>query len=137
LIDTIETTYSNEFLSNKDEFFRLNFYDVVSLDKNLFVIKDEKNNKNLDFKISYLKEENEKKEIIDNKKSIKLEILQNLENDNTYTINILKQTNPSLTKDLTFTYKTSPKLKINLFKFIDYSRSCLYVNNRLDNLTNP
>lgn len=137
LIDNRETTYTQEFLSNSGEFFRLNFYDIVSLDKNLFVVKDEKNKKNLDFKISYFKEENEKKEIVDNKKSIKLEILQNLENDNTYTINILKQANPSLTKDLTFTYKTSPKLKINSFKFIDYSRSCLYVNNRLDNLTNP
>jgi len=34
-------------------------------------------------------------------------------------------------------YKTAPELEIQGYTFVDYSKSCLYVNNRLpDNLEN-
>ncbi len=135
LIDTRNTTYENKFLSNNQEFFRLNFYEDVLLNKDFFQVKDVKNNKNIDFKINYFKEENDKKEIVDNKKSIKLELNQDLVNDNTYTINLLKKANNSLQNDVVYTYNTSKELKVLDYKFIDYSKSCLYLNNELDNFS--
>lgn len=128
-----------EFLPNKDVFFNINFFEEVALNKDMFIFKNTKTGKNIDFKISYIKmeqEKNGKKETIDNKKSIKLELNEILQNNSSYSLIISKKSNPSLLSDMVYSYTTSPVLAIINYKFIDYSKSCLYVNNSLDKLVN-
>ncbi|MDD5769828.1 MAG: MG2 domain-containing protein [Candidatus Gracilibacteria bacterium] len=134
LIDTQTFTYQS-YLPNKDIFFKINFFEEMSLIKDLFNIKNDKTGKNIDFDISYIKkeiEENGKTITVDDKTSIKLEIKNPLENNYNYSLNILKKSNPSLIDNIVYNYQTSPELKVTNYKFIDYSKSCIYVNNELD-----
>jgi hypothetical protein len=48
---------------------------------------------------------------------------------------LLKKANNSLQNDVVYTYNTSKELKVLDYKFIDYSKSCLYLNNELDNFS--
>ena len=72
----------------------------------------------------------------ENKQAIKLELKDTLQNSSNYSLVISKKANPSLLADIVYPYSTSDELKITKFQFIDYSKSCLYVNNDLDKLTN-
>lgn len=131
LIDTTNMTYSSEFLSNSNEFFNINFLEEIALSKDLFEFKNKKTWENIDFSIEYNNMENEKKEIVPNKNSIKLTLKDSLENAQNYELKILKKSNTSLSNDIVYDYATSPELKVLDYKFIDYSKSCLYLNNSL------
>ena len=135
----IDTKYMNnsQYIPNKDIFFQITFYEDIELNKDLFVFKNTKTGKNSDFTINYKKdqkEENGKNVSYDNKQNIQLKLNENLENNSSYTLTLLKKANASIVKDIDYTYTTSPEFAITNFKFIDYSKSCLYVNNDLDNL---
>jgi hypothetical protein len=67
---------------------------------------------------------------------IRLDIKEKLQNNTSYSLILSKKANSSLVHDIVYTYTTPDDLKITNFKFLDYSRSCLYVNNTLDKLTN-
>lgn len=138
LIDTKNMTYL-EFIPNNNIFFNLNFFEEVALNKEMFLFKNDKTWAKIDFDIAYIKEEKEekqKKEIFENKTKIRLDLKEKLENNSSYSLILLKKANISLVKDIVYTYKTSKDLQITNFKFLDYSKSCLYVNNTLDELTN-
>jgi hypothetical protein len=128
---------NSQYIPNKDIFFQITFYEDIELNKDLFVFKNTKTGKNSDFTINYKKdqkEENGKNVSYDNKQNIQLKLNENLENNSSYTLTLLKKANASIVKDIDYTYTTSPEFAITNFKFIDYSKSCLYVNNDLDNL---
>lgn len=125
------------YIPNKGIFFNIYFYEEISLNKDMFIFKNNKTGKSFDFDINYIKEEKEEKWVKttqDNKMWIKLELNEKLENNSEYSLIISKKANSSLLEDIVYTYKTSPELKVNSFKFVNYSKSCLYVNNDLDNL---
>lgn len=137
LIDTqnifiSEGEYAFQYLPVKNIFFNISFHEEVSLDKNLFSFqKIWEKSKNIDFKITYVKEENDKKEVVENKTKIRLELSQDLEVASEYELKISKMSNKNLLDDIVTSYKTAPELKILDYTFVDYSKSCLYLNNRL------
>ncbi len=124
--------YAFHYLPVKNIFFNISFYEEVALDKNLFSFQKIWNSsKNVDFKISYVQEENDKKEVVENKTKIRLELSQNLDTASEYQLKISKIANKNLLDDIIMPYKTAPELKIQGYTFVDYSKSCLYLNNRL------
>lgn len=138
LVDTRIVTYL-EYIPNKDIFFNVSFFEDMPLNKDMFTFKNNTSGKTIDFTISYIKAEkyeNGKMIPYDNKQAIKLELKETLQNNSNYSFIISKKANPSLLDDLVYTYNTSPELKVIKYTFIDYSKSCLYVNNKLDKLTN-
>lgn len=135
LIDTKQITFWNyeesyDFLPKKDVFFQIKFNEEISLDKSLFSFKST-DNKNINFDIKYAKKEDEKWNIIDDKNTVNLELKDELENNKDYKLVISSKANPNLEKDIVYDYKTSPELKILSSKFIDYTKTCIYTNNKI------
>ncbi|MBW7954842.1 hypothetical protein H3C61_03440 [Candidatus Gracilibacteria bacterium] len=134
LVDTKDFTY-RDFLPNKDVFFNISFFEETPLNKDMFEFKDSKTGEKINFSISYVKKEieaNGVKSWVDDKTQIRFELKNSLKNNSDYTLTLFKKINPSLLKDVVYNYKTSKNLEITNFLNIDYSKSCLYVNNPLD-----
>lgn len=133
LVDNLDLTNDN-FISTKNNFFKLSFYEEVLLDKKLFSFEDEAWRK-VDFKLSYAKKELVDKSLVDDKQVLRFDISSELQNDKIYKLKILKSANNSLKQDLVYELKTPKKLKVLDYKFIDYSKSCLYLNNKVEEKT--
>jgi len=131
LVDSRDFSY-NSYIPSKNVFFKLSFEeDINVLDKNLFSFESEKWSK-IDFDLSYVKEENyETKEIKENKKLIKLSLKQVLSTDTKYKLTIKKDINLNLDDDISREFTTSKNLLVTDYKFISYSKSCLYLNNMI------
>lgn len=134
----IDSDYYYKYLPN-DTLFQINLEEEINLDKNLFELS-EWTWKNLDFEISYVKEEeisyDNGKEItntIERKNKIKLELKNKFENNKTISLKLKKSSNDALESDVIKTYNTSPKLALSEFKFISYNKTCLYFNNPIRN----
>ncbi len=133
----LDSTYqrNKSKIANKDLFFHLNFYEEVELNKTNFSFSS--NNEKIDFDISYREEkkynkELKKDEVVINKKKIKLTLKTDLNYKTAYTLQVLKVINKSLTDDIVTTYDTTDKLIVKDLKFINYSKTCLYLNNEIN-----
>lgn len=133
--ESINQWFSTIIIPSKNTFFKLSFEEEINvLDKNLFSFENEKWNK-IDFDLSYVKEEDyETKKVTENKKLIKLTLKQNLESDTKYKLIIKKDINLNLDDNLVREFSTSKKLQVVDYKFISYSKSCLYLNNKVENV---
>jgi hypothetical protein len=56
---------------------------------------------------------------------------QNLNPNTKYKLIVKKAINLNLEKDIIKEFKTSPNLEVIDFKFMSYSKSCLYLNNKV------
>ncbi len=128
--------YSFKNLPIKDIFFHIVFNEDIALDKNLFSFQKKDSSQKIDFTLSYVKEENEQKQTVENKKIIRLSLSSPLDISSQYSLIIAKASNKNLLQDIEFSYKTAPELKVENYVFIDYSKSCVYLNNRLDDIVN-
>lgn len=126
--------YNN--LPIKNLVFTLWFEENINiLDKKMFSFEDEKGN-NIDFNLYYKKEQEYNKawtwKIVDNKKIIKFVLAKNLINSTKYKLTIKKSINSNLEADIIKSFNTSPKFEILGYKYLSYSKSCLYLNNKLE-----
>ncbi len=131
LIDTMD--FQNKaFIPSKNMFLKMFFEDRIgSLDTNLFSFEDDKWNK-VDFTLTYVREENiETKAISENKEAITLNLKQNLKSNTKYKLIIKKSINLNLENDIEREFQTSPDFLVTDYKFLSYSKSCLYLNNRV------
>ncbi len=124
---------NNGFIPSKNVSLKLSFEEEIKLlDKNLFSFEDSKWGK-VDFDLSYVKEViNEQVwtwTIIDNKKLLKFTLKQNLQKSENYKLIIKKEINLNLENDIVKEFKTASDLIVSDYKFISYSKSCLYLNN--------
>lgn len=134
----INTNSFDDFnnLPIKNTVLTLNFEEEINvLDKKLFSFEDDKWNK-INFTLVYKKEQEYSKswtwKIIDNKKVIKLTFLNNLINSKNYKLIVKKDINLNLDKDIVNDFVSSPKFEIRNYKFLSYSKSCLYLNNKIE-----
>lgn len=131
VVDTRDFT-SNSFIPSKNTFFKLYFENEINLlDKNLFSFESDKWDK-IDFNLSYVKEENSETKIIEeNKKEIKLSLAKTLQPNTKYKLIVKKGININLENDIIREFITAPKFEVKDYKFVSYSKSCLYLNNRI------
>ncbi|MFA5917809.1 MAG: MG2 domain-containing protein [Candidatus Gracilibacteria bacterium] len=143
LINTEVYPYYSD-IPSKNVFLELSFEEEINvLDKNLFSFEDKKGNK-IDFDLSYKFVENESCQIINgaktncskndeesylSKKIVKFILRQNLQKSGNYKLIIKKDINLNLDNDITKEFKTAPEFVVTDYKFISYSKSCLYLNN--------
>jgi len=122
-------------VANKNLFFHLNFHEEVELKKGNFSFSS--NNEKIDFDINYREEkkyneELKKEEIVINKKKIKLTLKLDLDYKTTYSLQVSKSINPSLADDIVTVYDTADKLIVKDLKIINYSKTCIYLNNEIN-----
>lgn len=129
-IDFWTYDYQYDFLPNKNIFFKIYLNNEIALNKSLFLFQTLSWLK-VDFDIKYSKIEDENWNIVNDKKTIDLTLKDILKNNETYNLIISKQANKNLEKDIISEYKTSTELKVLRTKFVDYSKSCVYLNNKL------
>lgn len=131
LVDTNEFQ-NKEFIPSKNMFLKMYFEEEISsLDKSMFSFEDEKWN-NIDLNLAYVKEKNTvTKQVKENKKIVKLTLKENLKTNSKYKLIVKKNINSNLEKDVIKEFLTSPDLEVKDFKFISYSKSCLYLNNKI------
>ncbi|MDD3302064.1 MAG: MG2 domain-containing protein [Candidatus Gracilibacteria bacterium] len=131
IVDT-KSFYSLDSIPSKNLFLNLSFEDEISLlDKNNFILQDS-NGKKVIFDIMYVKEKDTKTNSYkDNKKTIRLVLNENLKEGTSYTLIIKKGINLGLESDIVNNFKTSAVLEVKNFRFLSYSKSCLYLNNRI------
>jgi len=131
IVDTTNFS-SSSFIPSKNVFLNLLFEDDISLlDKNNFILQDV-NGKKIIFDIMYIKEKDTKTNSYkDNKKTIRLVLKENLKEGTSYTLIIKKWINLWLEKDIVNNFKTSATFEVKNFRFLSYSKSCLYLNNRI------
>ena len=120
----------------KDLFLNLNFEEEVQLNKDFFEFKNN-NWKKINFDLSYIKDkkyddDSDKYITFLNKKKVKIILKNKLENDSVYSLIIKKDINKFVKDDIIYKFNTSKKLEVKDFTFINYSKSCLYLNNSLD-----
>jgi len=140
--EVIDSRWYNNIIPIKNVFFTLNFEEEIKiLDKNLFSFEDE-NWYKIDFDLEYwkrLKENssysNWKKvdpdDLIDNKMVIFLKLNNNLNYSSKYKLIISKNINKNIEKNIEKNFISSDPFEVIDYKFISYSKSCLYVNNEL------
>ena len=138
----IDTKYFYTWNWNKipvnNIFFNLNFDKEVELNNSYFEFKNKTTWKKIDFTLNYINEEkyNEStwKTIKSlNKKKVRLLLNEKLDNNSTYLLTISKNINKYLKTDINKTFNTIDKLEVKDFIFIDYSKSCLYLSNEINN----
>ena len=124
----------------KNIFFNLSFEEEVVLNNDFF---DFKNGdwKKINFKLSYIEDEKYNEETNEynkflNKKKVKLILNSKLENSTSYWLTVNKEINKYVKEDKTFMFYTSDKLVVKDFSFINYSKSCLYLSNDINNYWN-
>lgn len=125
----------NKYIPVKDVFLNLTFEEEVLLSKNNFSFNSD--NSVIDFELSYVEDEKYndttwKYDKFINKKKIKFTLNKDLNNNELYKLKISKNINTYLKNDIVKDYFTSKELVINDFKFINYSKSCLYLSNQVD-----
>lgn len=137
LIDTkfisiSENPYDYQYLPKKDVFFRIDFHEEMTLQKELFSFEEKNTGKKIDFTLAYFQEENEQKQIGDNKKSLKLQLSQELTPSTSYVLQVKKEANTNLLENIVYDFQTSHPLEVKRVEVIDYSKTCVYLNNTLD-----
>jgi hypothetical protein len=60
---------------------------------------------------------------------VKFTLKQNLQKSENYKLIIKKDINLNLDNDIIKEFKTAPEFVVTDYKFISYSKSCLYLNN--------
>lgn len=123
---------NNNFIPSKNVFFRMSFEEKIDLlDPKLFSFEDEKWNK-VDFSLSYVREENQETKVIsENKKIVNFTLKKNLETNSKYKLIVKKETNLNLEKDVIKEFITASNLEVRDYKFLSYSKSCVYLNNKI------
>jgi hypothetical protein len=58
---------------------------------------------------------------------------EELDNNSIYELKISKNINKYLKADIIKRYNTSKKLIVKDFKFLNYSKTCLYLSNQIEN----
>lgn len=127
------SNYDYLYLPNNDMLFYLTFEEPVDLNKANFDFVSS-DGKSVDYNISYIKEKqydnqwNETWEI-ENKQRVRISLKYSLSNNKVYKLIIKKSLSPSMKENIVNEYKTSPKLKLTSFRYLDYNKSCFYFNN--------
>jgi hypothetical protein len=134
------TNERSKYIPVKDVFFNLSFQEEVLLDKNNFSFYTDTDSY-IDFDLSYIDDKKYNKdtqeyEVFTNKKKLKFTLKWDLLNDKEYKLVISKNINKFLKDDVVNNFYTSKELVVNDFKFIDYSKSCLYLSNQVDYIWN-
>lgn len=132
MLDIWNQEYQLKHIPNNNVFFKIHFHEEVSLKKDLFSVSSSQGEK-IPFEIKYGHIEDENKNLSLDKKTVILTLSNPLKTHTAYTLSLSKNGNPSLLSDtVIFSPTTSAELKVEKFLFLDNSRSCLYLNNKLD-----
>lgn len=131
IIDTKEFQ-TWDLLPSNNLFFQLLFDEnIEEKDFDKIAFQDEQW-RNLKFSLGYEKVKDSLSwSLNDNKKFLKLNLNEKLENDKKYKLIVKKAINVWLAEDIVYEFMSSAKLIIKDIKILDYWKSCLYTNNSL------
>ena len=124
-------------IPSKDIFLRLTFLSEIGLDKKLFTLKTSAG-KVVDFDIAYVKQDtydnhHNKTGTKENKQLLEITPKTSLENDTSYQLILSKKANNSLPVDIIKNYQTAKKFQILGQQFLSNTKTCIYMNNGLEN----
>lgn len=140
VISSTWTILDTNSFSNRDKipftnnFFKITFDEVMTLNKDLFVFLWPKW-KSIPFDLKYWSNiewwQNWKKIEKEDKHILILSLKENLLPQTSYSFKILKKSNPNLIWDETYIFKTVSKLELKAFEYQNNTLGCAYFNNDL------